>query len=60
MPLSPTYTLLEEISQDNRIRSFRGFIAANHVPVIIKMIQAEAYDLADVSRIINEFKIARL
>lgn len=59
MPLSPTYTLLEEISQDNRIRSFRGFIAANHVPVIIKMIQAEAYDLADVSRIINEFKIAQ-
>lgn len=59
MPLSPTYTLLEEISQDNRIRSFRGFIAANHVPVIIKMIQAEACDLADVSRIINEFKIAQ-
>jgi len=59
MPLSPNYTICEEIYQDNRIELFKGFITANHVPVIIKKLKKEAVNLIEVSRIINEFKITQ-
>lgn len=63
MAILPNYTILEEIHQNiyqnNKIRTFRGYMTVNQTPVMIKILMKEAFNLFDVSRLINEYEITQ-
>jgi histidine kinase len=55
----PDYRIREKISENRRVKVYRGYTSKENIPVVIKILQKEEVNPIGISKLMHEYEISR-